>query len=121
MGLKDYISNNAETKELHSNQDLRSRYYKANYKKVKAEVEEYSKNKNIEVKHVDDVHGEIFLQTNSYHMIVSIVQVTPLESAVDMKVQTYKLAGMNVPKKLIIEMYAYLDTKLTFKGTSLHP
>jgi hypothetical protein len=121
MGFFDFLSNNAETSELHSVMDLRTRYYKTSYKKVKEQVEAYAEEQNITVKHVNDVHGEIFLQTGNYHMIVSIIQVTPLETAVDMKVQTYKLMGMSLPKKLILQMYAFLNINLTFKGTSLHP
>lgn len=121
MGLLDFFSNNVETSELHKVKDLRTRYYKTNFKKIKEQIEAYSDQKGILVKHVDELHGEMFLQTAKYHMIVSIVQVTPLETAVDMKVQTYKIAGMNEPMKRIIEMYAFLDTKLPFKGTSLHP
>ena len=121
MGFLDFFSNNTETSELHAIQDLRTRYYKTNFKKVKQEIEAHCDKQGIVLKHVDEVHGEMFLQTAKYHMIVSIVQVTPLETAVDMKVQTYKIAGMNEPKKRIIEMYAFLDTKLPFKGTSLHP
>lgn len=121
MGFLEIFSNNAETRELHTSVELRSRYYKANYKTIKEVIEQRCTELKIGVKHVDDMHGEMFLQTNKYHMIVSIVQVNPIESAVDMKVQTYKIAGMNAPKKLITGMYEFLDSKLTFKGTSLHP
>lgn len=121
MGFFDIFSNNAETKEQHNVIELRSRYYKSSYKKIKAEIEGYCAKENIKIKHIDDNHNEIFIQTNKYHMIISIVQLNPLESSVDIKVQTYRILGMNMPKKLIYNMYAVLNSKLTFKGTNLHP
>jgi len=121
MGFFDFFSNNAETAEQHQVVGMRSRYYKSGYKKVKEQIESYCNKNQITIKHVDDVHNEMFLQTNKFHMIVSIVQVSPLETSVDMKVQTYKIMGMNAPKNLIMTVYKYLDSNLTFKGTGLHP
>lgn len=121
MGLKSFLTNNSETRELHSDTELRSRYYKASFKKVRACIEEYCDEKGIVVVNVDEVHGEMFLQTTKHHMIVSIIQLTPLETAVDLKVQTYQLIGRNVPKTKILKMYNYLNENLTFKGVGLHP
>lgn len=121
MGLKTFLSNNAETRELHTDSELRSRYYKTTFKKIKTAIEEYCDNEGIVVVNVDETHGEMFLQTTKYHMIVSIIQVNPLESAVDLKVQTYQLIGRNVPKMKVLKMYKYLNDKLPFKGVGLHP
>jgi hypothetical protein len=121
MGLKDFVSNNKETKELHSDPQLRSRYYKTNFKKARLAVEAFADSKGIVIVNVDEAHGEMFLQTTKYHMIVSIVQVTPLETAVDVKVQTYQLIGRNVPKQRILDLYAHLNDALEFKGVGLHP
>ena len=121
MAFFDFASNIAETKELHANQYLRTRYYKTRYKNLKDVILAYAKANKIKVKSEDDLHGEIFLQTNRYHIIVSIVQVSPLESAVDIKVQTYKILGLYKPLKLILSLYIHIDTKAEFKGTGLHP
>lgn len=121
MAFFDFASNLAETRELHSNQYLRTRYYKARYTNLKEIVLKYANENNIFVKSEDDVHGEIFLQTQRYHIIVSILQVTPLESAVDIKVQTYKLIGLFKPLKIITKLFNYIDEKSDFKGTGLHP
>lgn len=121
MGLSEMLSNNVETKELHDHKELRTRYYKSSFRKIKEQLEVFCNDSEIEVKNIDEVHGEMFLQTNKYHMIISMIQVTPIETAVDIKVQTYKVIGMYAPKKLILSMYKYLDSKFTFKGTSLHP
>ena len=121
MGLFSFINNTAETKELHADVDLRSRYYKTNYQKVKAVVLEYAKDINVDVRNIDDAHREIFLQGSRYHIIVSMVQVTPIETSVDFKVEQYGLMGFGRPKKRILEFYAYLNQSLTFKGVGLHP
>ena len=121
MGFLTFFSNNAETRELHTDPELRSRYYKTNFKKVRAVIEKYCDEKGIVVVNVDENHGEMFLQTTKHHMIASIIQVTPLETAVDLKVQTYQLIGRNVPKAKIMKMYSYLNDNLTFKGVGLHP
>jgi hypothetical protein len=121
MGLKTFLSNNAETRELHSDVDLRSRYYKTTFKKVKEKIEEYCNDEGIVVVNVDVIHGEMFLQTSKHHMICSIIQVNPLETAVDLKVQTYQLIGRNVPKMKILKMYKFLNENLPFKGVGLHP
>lgn len=121
MGFFDFFSNESETRELHSVGELRTRYYKTSFKKVRDQLQFFCDDNKIEIKHIDEVHGEMFLQTGKFHIIVSIVQVTPLETAVDLKVQTYKLIGMNAPKKQIVKIYQFLDSKLPFKGTSLHP
>jgi len=120
MGFLDFFRNIAETTDLHSTVELRTRYYKTNFKKVKEQIERYCEQNKIVVKHVDEVHNEMFLQNNKFHVIVSITQMNPLETAVDLKVQTYKFIGMNVPKNQILKIYSFLNSNLTFKGVSLH-
>jgi hypothetical protein len=121
MAFFDFASTIAETKETHQKMQLRTRYYKTRYEKMKNQVLDYCKITDLFVKHEDDVHGELFLQANGYHMIVSIVQVSPMECAVDIKVQTYGLIGLFKPMKIIAKCYAYLDKKVEFKGVGLRP
>ena len=121
MGVMSFFNNTAESKELHSEVALRSRYYKTNYQKSKAVVIEYAGTINANVRNIDDVHREVFLQHNRFHIIVSFVQINPYETSVDFKVEYYGLIGMNRPVKRILDFYAYLDKNLQFKGTSLHP
>lgn len=121
MGLKSFINSLAETKELHSDITLRSRYYKANYSKIKNVIMKYAELNKLDVQNVDDVHREILLQSRKYHIIISIVQVSPIESSVDLKIEVYSMIGMGRPRKQIINFYSYLDTNLEFKGVGLHP
>ena len=42
MGLKTFLTNNAETRELHTDPELRSRYYRTTFKKIKEVIESES-------------------------------------------------------------------------------
>ena len=88
---------------------------------MKDSIVNYANEENYIVSNIDDKHGEIFLQTTKFHMIISVLQINPLETAVDVKVQTYKVIGMNKPKIVIENLFAYLDKKQQFKGVGLHP
>jgi hypothetical protein len=121
MSFSSFFRNTAETKELHSIVELRSRYYKSNYAKCKAVVLEHAKEIGLEPRHVDDEHKELLLQSGRFHVIVSFVQVTPIETSVDFKVEMYALFGLNRPQKKIVSFYKYLDQHLSFKGVGLHP
>ncbi|MCF7925703.1 MAG: hypothetical protein K9L26_04140 [Candidatus Izimaplasma sp.] len=121
MGMFDFLKTILETREMHSITSLRTHYYKKNYKIVKQAVLDYASSNKLDVQNVDDKHGELYFQAKNFHIIASIVQVTPVETAVDFKVQYYSLIGWNRPLKDIKKFYAYLDQTLPFKGTSLHP
>ena len=121
MGIGAFFSNNAETRETHTDPDLCSRYYKTSFKKIKEKIEEYCVQEDIVVVNIDETHGEMFLQTSKHHMIASIIQINPLETAVDLKVQTYQLIGRGVPKAKIMKLYEFLNNNFTFKGVGLHP
>lgn len=121
MGFMSFIGNSAETSELNSIGSLRSRYYRANYAKTKAIIQEMANEFKLDIRNVDDQHGEILLQSNKFHIVVTIISVNPIETSVDFKVLMYAFLGFNRPQKKIVEMYKYLDSKMTFKGVGLHP
>lgn len=121
MSVKSYFGTVAETQELHSVVGLRSRYYKTSYKIAKAAVLEYVDQIKAIVKHDDEVHKEMLIQSNRYHIIVTFVQVTPIETSIDFKVEIYGLFGFHRPRNMILKFYNYLNNKLTFKGVGLHP
>lgn len=121
MGLLYFASNIEETSDRHSNEHLRTHYYKTRYNDLKQIVIAYAKANKMTIKSEDDKHGEIFLQASRFHIIVSIIQITPLETSVDLKVQTYKLLGLFKPLKIIAALYNHLNSKTQFKGVGLHP
>lgn len=118
--MKDFFSNDFETKDNHENGLLRTHYYRARYDNVKETILRLAKEKGLSVRSVDDTHKEIYLQSNGYHLIIVLVNTTPAETAVDMKITTYQLIGMKKGIKIISEYYSQLDKKLTFKGVGLY-
>ncbi len=121
MSFLKFISNFAETRETHSNNILKTRYYRTRYSVIKDVVIRYAKENDYIVNSIDDKHGEIFVQTTKFHLIISIIQLTVIETAVDVKVQTYKIFGLNKPIMIIEDLFNFLDKNLEFKGTGLHP
>lgn len=122
MGIRDYLSNHAETKETHFLASMRTRYYKHSSKEVLDLLERYFENsKDANVKTRDDEHGELFAQGRKFHVIATVHSFTPRETSVDFKVQTYRLFGAHRPKKIARTIYTYLDKHLTLKGVALHP
>lgn len=89
----------AETRERHPDARLQTPYFKANYKTVKEAVKQMAKTLNYEITSENDHHGELFLKGRRAHLIASIIQVMPTETAVDLKMETYRLFGFGKPKK----------------------
>lgn len=116
-----FFSTIEETRELHSNGKLRTHYYKNSYQDVLAIVRTFEREFSLNLKHVDNNHGEIYLIGSGYDMIVTCIEVTPFETSVDIKVNFFGFIGMNRPAKTIEKIYQYLDSRLRFKGVSLHP
>lgn len=121
MGLLDFTKTLCETREVHLDKELKTRYYKTSYTKVKEQVENFCTLEDLNITNINDTHGEILIQTNKFHAIVSVIQVTPLETACDIKVQAYGVFGMHRPRKTILALYEHLNKTLKFKGVSLHP
>jgi len=121
MGFLDFITNFAETSETHSKSILKTRYYRTRYSIVKDAIIAYAKENDYIVNSIDDKHGEIFVQTTKFHLIISVIQVNVIETAVDVKVQTYKIFGFYKPQSIIEQLFTFLDKRLEFKGVGLHP
>lgn len=122
MGIRDFLTNQAETRETHFLKDMRTRYYKHSSKQILDLLETYFMNsKDAELKTRDDEHGELFAQGKRFHIIVTVHSFTPRETSVDFKVETYRIVGAHRPKKIIRSLYTYLDKHLTLKGIALHP
>jgi len=121
MGFFDYFSNHAESSERHALKALQTHYYKHNYAQVKEALKAYANKHRYPIKSVDDKHGEVFIETSKFHMIATIIEINPRETAIDIKTQTYKIVGFNKPKTIIIDTFKALDEVLTLKGVGLHP
>lgn len=68
----------------------------------------------------DDDRQELMLKRKDAEVIVTIVKITPIESAVDFTINTPGLITFGKGKKLIQEFYKELDKKIMFKGLALN-
>lgn len=119
MGIRDFFASEFETSDNHSNDKLRTRYYRSRYGDSKEAVHQMIKSLKGYNIITNDNFQEISFQTNRYDCIISIINTRPTESAIDIKLS---FNGISFGKgfKIIEEMYRYLDSKLPYKGTSLY-
>lgn len=121
MGFFDLFSNLSESKERHPMSSMQTHYYKTNYASLKAALIKLSENQDWKVESENDTYGELFIRGKKFHMIATIIQTYPSETAIDLKVQTYYFLGLNRPKKIIQTTFKQLDQALPFKGVGLKP
>ncbi|HHX78413.1 MAG TPA: hypothetical protein GX695_01510 [Acholeplasmataceae bacterium] len=120
MKLKDYFSNNFETKEDHEMDSLRTRYYRGRNEQVKEVA--YALIKNEKGTITDDIpqFSEIIFNTSTYSATLTIISPKMTETAIDIKVTTYYTIAAGRGKKIIERFYKYFDSNLPFKGVSLY-
>ncbi len=121
MSISSFFATTCETRELHRDAELRTRYYRNSFNQCLESLKKYAEQEHLEMRHVNPVHGELYLLGDGYDMILTVTQINPQESGVDIKVNFFSSIGMNKPKKKALQLYAYLDSALRFKGVSLHP
>ncbi|MBN2504780.1 MAG: hypothetical protein JXB20_05500 [Bacilli bacterium] len=121
MGIMSYFSTTCETRELHPDAQLRTRYYRNNFKQCLEGLKQYAEEEHLEIRNVNTDHGEVYMLGNGYDMIVTVTQVTPIEAGIDTKINLFALSGLGRPKKRVLGMYKFLNSTLNFKGVSLHP
>lgn len=121
MSLASFFQSACETRELHADAQLRTRYYRNSFQQAKDAVDRLAAEERLEVRNIDVVHGEIYLLGNGYDVIVTAIQVTPIETGIDLKVNWFGFVGMGRPKKIALRFYQGFDRLLKFKGVSLHP
>jgi hypothetical protein len=121
VSIGSFFSTSCETREMHSDPQLRTRYYRNKFEKCVEALEQYAAKEHLRMEAVDKVHGEIFMVGLDYECIVTISQINPIESGIDLKVNKNGSVGWGKPKKMVLDLYRFLDSQLNFKGVSLHP
>lgn len=102
-----------------ANPELLTHYYRNDYNTVKNCVLEVAKQMNYHVETIDDRYKEIFLQGAKSHIIVTLVNITYYETALDMTVYTYWSLTKKKALKIVEDFYTRCDRKLNFKGKGL--
>ncbi|MGD9886500.1 MAG: hypothetical protein AB7T03_00890 [Bacilli bacterium] len=120
MKIRDYFSNDFETGEEHYLPTLKTHYYRSRMEDVKNAILRFVEEEKGVVKAIIDEHHEIFFVTPTYSSTIIFVNTRIGETAIDIKITTYKLIPWLAGKKIIEKMYKYFDSHLPFKGISLY-
>ena len=115
-----FFANSAETRELHKNDKLRTRYYRNGIKQIKSVFEKICSEEDMQLQQYDERWGDIYICAYGFEVFVTVSQISPIESGIDLKVNYFSTFGFNRPEKKIIHLYERLDKMLIFKGTMLH-
>lgn len=121
MGIISFFSTTCETRELHPDSQLRTRYFRNNFNQCVEGIQKYATENNLDVRNINPEHGEVYMLGPGFDVIITIIQTTPLESGIDLKINFFSFSGMGRPKSKALEIYKYLESTLKFKGVSLHP
>ncbi len=123
---KNFFSTHSETSDSHSDEQLRSRYYKTNTKNALKVVQDIlSHMDGYKVTSVSEERGEISVSVSKGKkalIIVTIITIRPFETAIDFSVLTDTAVlptDFGFSKRVILNMYEQLDKQLVFVGTSL--
>lgn len=129
MGFKDkinkYISTHTETRESHSDEALKTRYYKAMKNKTFNEVLTiFQDTPHFEVGSSDTERGEIIVKGNGkrkFFLVATIIMVSPNRTAIDFSVTTETSLPLDFgfSEKVIKEIYQQIDKRLEFIGSGL--
>ena len=119
MALRDFFKKDFETSDDSNYGSLKTYYYRNRIDEVKNALYELIKEEKGNIQDENDTYQEILFETSGYSCTVKITSTTPVEHAIDFKINTYNLIGFGKGKKVIEYFYSVLDKKLSFKGISL--
>ena len=121
MSASSFFSNSCETREMHKEEGLRTRYYRNNFDQCLEALKKLANQEQMEIRDVNKTHGEVYMLGNGFDAIVTISQINPAEAGIDLKINFFSSIGWGKPQKKALAFYKFLDTALKFKGVSLHP
>jgi hypothetical protein len=123
--LNKFISNHTETRENHSDEALKTRYYKAMKDKTFNElVTIFNQSEMFEVKSSSIDRGEIIvngLGKKKVFLVGTVVMVSPNRTAIDFSVtsETIIPTDFGYSAKVIKELYNRIDQNLEYVGSGL--
>ncbi|WNF36019.1 DUF1499 domain-containing protein [Bacillaceae bacterium IKA-2] len=129
VGIKDtlnkYTSKHTETRETHSDEALKTRYYKAMKDKAFNElITMFNDSNQFEVKSTSNERGEMIVTgigKMKVFIIATVIMVTPNRTAIDFAVSTeiFLPTDFGHSAKIIKEIYKQIDSRLEYIGSGL--
>jgi hypothetical protein len=129
MGTKDtlnkYLSNHTETRETHTDEALKTHYYKAMKDKVFNELLVlFNDRHQFEVKSTDKERGEMIVTcigSKKKLIIATVIMVAPNRTAIDFAVTSETILPIDFghSRKFIKELYGQIDCRLEYLGSGL--
>lgn len=118
------FSKQLETKDNHSEEQLKTHYFKASFNQLFESVEKlFRDDADCRITTVSKERGEIAVEVNKpfpCFLVATVVAVRPLETAVDFNISTeqFSLSGSYpVLRKRVISYYSKLKQLHNFVGT----
>jgi len=121
MSFSSFFRTSCETREMHADVDLRTRYYRNSFDQCLVVLKKMATATQMEIRDVNKPHGEVYLLGSGFDCIVTISQINPIESGIDLKINYFATFGFNRPRKKAMAIYQFLNAELKFKGVALHP
>jgi hypothetical protein len=121
MGIASFFDTTCETRELHADAQLRTRYYRNNFDHCVEAIRKLAELHALDLREINKTHGEIYLLGNGFDVIFTVAQITPIECGIDIKINFFGFTGLGRPKKKALAFFRFFDQNLKFKGVSLHP
>ena len=115
------FQNSVETRELHKKDTLRTRYYRNSFDQVKKALDQICSEEDMELQNFNKRYGDIYIIADGYEVIAQVIQLNPIETSVDFKINYFSVFGWGKPEKKAVHLYERLGEILSFKGTVLHP
>ncbi|MEH7385396.1 cytosolic protein [Bacillus sp. JJ1521] len=123
MGLQTFFSNHSETRDKHSDELLKSHYYKTTNKKAIEAVKKIINNLDgYHINSVSEERGEMSISIKKGRkafVVATIVSVRPFETAIDFAVTTETILlpiDFGYSRKVITNLYQHLDKELPLIG-----
>ena len=116
MGIFDGFKKHYETGDQVGDAMLVTHYYRNNYQQVKKGLLETADTLGFNVAYINDERKEFVFKRKDCEIIVTVINITPIETTVDFTINTYGVLSFGKGRKVIDELYKDLDKRLMLKG-----
>lgn len=115
------FQNNIETRENHRKDSLKTRYYRNSFDQIVKVLKKLCEEEDMEMQNIDKRYGDVYMIGDGFEIMAQIIQITPIETAVDFRINYFSTFGWGRPEKKAVHLYDKLNESLTLRGTQLHP